>query len=144
MSQRRRARACATTAQGPLWPNDARDFPASRSCSEIGAEAKSTPGTASLPGALPPAGPEQGITRYTCSQYVLHNLETPTGYRFAITSDAAAGDLRAALWHIYSELFVGYALKNPLYVTGTPIKSAMFAEQVDAFMKALPAFTAKA
>ena len=68
--------------------------------------------------ALPPAGPEQGFFRYACSGYVLHHLETPTGYRFVLTSDASAGDLRGALWHLYAELFVGYALKNPLYRVG--------------------------
>lgn len=60
-----------------------------------------------------------------------------------MTSDAAAGDLRGALWHIYSEIFVGFGLKNPLYVPGTPIKSSAFAAEIDKFVTSLPAFTAK-
>ena len=91
--------------------------------------------------ALPPAGPEQGFFRYACSGYVLHHLETLTGYRFVLTSDASAGDLRGALWHLYSEIFVGYALKNPLYRVGSRIESAAFAAETDAFLRSLAAFS---
>ena len=94
--------------------------------------------------ALPPAGPEQGFYRYSCLPgYVLHHLETPTGYRFVLTSDAAAGDLRGALWHIYSELFVGYALKNPLYTVGARVDSVGFVSETDAFLKSLAGYSAK-
>ena len=91
--------------------------------------------------ALPPAGPEQGFFRYACSGYVLHHLETPTGYRFVLTSDASAGDLRGALWHLYAELFVGYALKNPLYRVGAKIDCVGFAAETDAFLRSLAAFS---
>jgi hypothetical protein len=78
-----------------------------------------------------------------CSNYVLHNLETPTGYRFVLTSDGTAPDMRGALWHIYSELFLGYALKNPLYKPGTPITCVGFVGEVDRFVRSLPAFPVK-
>lgn len=93
--------------------------------------------------ALPPSGPEQGFFRYACGGYVLHHLETQTGYRFVLTADAAAGDLRGALWHLYAELFVGFALKNPLYRPGARIDSAGFASEVDAFLRSLAAFASK-
>lgn len=101
-------------------------------------------GAGSSAAALPPSGPEQGFVRYACASYVLTNLETPTGYRFAITSDPSAGDLLPALRHIWSELFVGYALKNPLYVPGTPITASLFASEVDHFVRGLPGFKAPA
>lgn len=74
---------------------------------------------------------------------MLHHLETPTGYRFVLTTDAAAGDMRGALWHLYSELFLSYALKNPLYKPGTVISCAGFVHEVDRFFRSLPAFAAK-
>jgi hypothetical protein len=92
---------------------------------------------------LPPSGPEQGFFRYATDAYVLHHLETPTGYRFALTSDAAAGDLRSVLWTLYSEIFMGFALKNPMYTPGSPIDCIGFGAEVDRFMRSLPAFTAR-
>ena len=85
-------------------------------------------------------GPEQGFFRYATDAYVLTHLETPTGYKFALTADPAAGDLRASLWTIYADIFVPYALKNPLYAPGTPITNVGFAAAVDGFVKGLPAF----
>lgn len=106
-----------------------------------GSDAGSGPSGAATGPALPPAGPEQGFYRYSCAPgYVLHHLETPTGYRFVLTSDAAAGDMRGALWHIYSELFVGHALKNPLYALGARVENVGFTTEVDAFLKSLAAF----
>jgi hypothetical protein len=89
---------------------------------------------------LPPSGPEQGFYKIACSHYTLHHLETPTGYRFALTTDGSAGDMRSALWHIYSELFVGFALKNPMYAPGTRITSAGFVKELDLFVRSLGAF----
>lgn len=112
-----------------------------------GAPSSSLSGGAAASPALPPAGPDQGFFRYACGGvgggaggYVLHHLETQTGYRFVLTADAAAGDLRGALWHIYSELFVGHALKNPHYRVGAKIESAGFASETDAFVRSLPSF----
>ena len=112
-----------------------------------GEGALSASGGAAASPALPPAGPDQGFFRFACGGagggaggYVLHHLETQTGYRFVLTADAAAGDLRGALWHIYSELFVGHALKNPLYRVGSKIEGAGFAAETDAFVRSLAAF----
>jgi hypothetical protein len=90
-----------------------------------------------------PFGPDQGFFRYATDTYVLHHLETPTGYKFVVTADAAAGDLRPALWTLYSEIFMGHALKNPMYVPGAPIENVGFAVEVDRFMRSLPAFAAR-
>lgn len=98
-------------------------------------------GVSSAGPSLPLVGPDQGFYRYACSSsYVLHHLETPTGYRFVLTTDPGVGDLRGALWHLYSEIFVGYALKNPLYQPGTTIDCTGFVSTVDGFIRALPAF----
>jgi hypothetical protein len=91
----------------------------------------------------PPLGPETGFYRFTASHYVLHYLETQTGYRFVLTSDAAAGDLRPALWHLYEALFVVLALKNPAYTPGAVVEVTGFALEVDRYVRALPAFSAR-
>ena len=90
-------------------------------------------------GALPGFGPDQGFFRFATDSYTLFHLEVPTGYRFVATCDAAAGDLRPALWAFYDQLFTA-ALKSPAYVPGTPIESAAFAQAADLFWRALPGF----
>lgn len=92
---------------------------------------------------MPPTGPEQGFFRYVCTHYVLHHLETPTGYRIILTSDAAAGDLRPVLWHLYENVFLTHALRNPMYAPGTPVRCTGFAAEVDRYLRSLPAFTAR-
>jgi hypothetical protein len=87
----------------------------------------------------PSMGPEQGFFRYSTDAYVLSHLETTTGYKFALTSDHASGDMRAALWTIYSDIFVPYALKNPLYTPGTPIANVGFAAAVEGYIKGMGA-----
>ena len=88
-------------------------------------------------------GPDTGFFRVTASSYVLHHLETPTGYRFVLTSDAAAGDLRPVLWYVYEALFVVLALRNPMYTPGTVVEAVAFAAEVDRYVRSLPAFSAK-
>jgi hypothetical protein len=88
-------------------------------------------------------GPEQGFFRYATDTYVLHHLETPTGYKFALAADAHAGDLRGPLWTLYSDIFTCYALKNPMYTPGTPILNVGFSNAVEGFVKGLPGFGQK-
>ncbi len=92
---------------------------------------------------LPSFGPDQGFYRYATDAYILYHLETPTGYKFVLTSDSAAGDMKAPLWTIYSELFTNYALKNPLYIPGTPITNVGFIAAIDSYIRSLPAFNAR-
>jgi hypothetical protein len=92
---------------------------------------------------LPAFGPDQGFYRFATDSYVLWHLEAPTGYKIVLTSDAAAGDLRPALWTVYAEIFTNFALKNPLYVPGTPITNVGFVAAIDGFARSLPAFTAR-
>ena len=100
---------------------------------------------------MPPAGspptnaamPDSGIMRVVTDSYAIHHLETPTGYHFILTTDTTAGDMRGVLWYIYEALLVNFALKNPLYLPGTPITSAGFVTELDKFVKSLPAFKAQ-
>jgi trafficking protein particle complex subunit 1 len=42
--------------------------------------------------------------------------------QMVLNTDAAAGDLREHMQHIYARIFVEYVVKNPLYVVGQPFK----------------------
>jgi len=92
-------------------------------------------------GALPGFGPEQGFFRFSTDSYTLFHLEVPTGYKFVITGDSAAGDLRPSLWTLYETIFTSYAMKNICYIPGTPIKTVGFIAAVDSFVRSLPGFS---
>lgn len=74
--------------------------------------------------------------------YALHYFETPTGLRFVLTTsnDFRSVNITKHLAEIYSEVYVEYVVKNPLYLRGTAIKSQMFSEKLDAYVKSLPCF----
>ncbi len=87
--------------------------------------------------------PAAGMPRFFITDvYALHYFETPTGLRFVLstTRDFGGIDVTRHLREIYSEVYVEYAIKNPLYVRGTPIKSPLFMLKLDAHIRALPCF----
>jgi Sybindin-like family len=73
---------------------------------------------------------------------VLHSFETPTGYRFLLTTSRDAGDLRPVLADLYTNVFLPHALYNPLYELGTEVTCARFVAEVDALVSNLPCFRA--
>jgi len=81
--------------------------------------------------------PGQGMTGFKTSSYNLHLYESPTGYRFVITSDGTCGDLRPSLRHIYGSLFVPYVLRNPLYTMNSKITNHKFKAELLAFADTL-------
>lgn len=82
-----------------------------------------------------------GFQSFSTSSYKLHHIETPSGYRFLITSDVSTGDLREVLKKIYAELFVDLVLKNPGYSLGSDFKSDAFAAAVDKFIRSQAFFS---
>lgn len=62
----------------------------------------------------PLMGPEQGFFRFATDSYVLHHLETPTGYKFALCADAAAGPAGRAVDPVLGDLCVLCAEEPPL------------------------------
>ncbi len=105
---------------------------------------KMNPSADPTPSQLPSFGPESGFYRYATDSYTLFHFEAPTGYKLAITCDAGAGDLRGALWTIYADIFCAFALKNPLYVPGTRIRSVGFTSTLEAYVRGLPGFASRA
>lgn len=89
---------------------------------------------------VPLFGPDAGFFKLSTDSYNLWYLESQTGYKFVLAASFAAGDLRRALWTIYSELFLGFALKNPFYKIGTPIDNIGFHSSLDGYIRNLPGF----
>lgn len=48
-----------------------------------------------------------------------------------------AGDLRAALRHIYGALYAGLALKNPAHEAGAAVRSERFCAELDKYVASL-------
>ena len=78
---------------------------------------------------------------FCTSTYKLHALETPTGLRLVLETDAAAGDARDALWHIYDKLYVPLVAHNPAVAVAAPHGASAappaFAAAVDAYVCSL-------
>ena len=64
----------------------------------------------------------------------------PAGLKFILTTDPKAPNLLTELETIYSDLYVEYVTKNPLYVVGSAIDILLFQQNVDRFIKSHPAF----
>ena len=114
-----------------------------------------------LPAGLPFSGTSTGGLEASAEAWSGLGLSTQ-GVAWAESEDAARNDvahatstgvavvagwgnyLRAALWTIYADIFVPFALKNPMYAPGTVIDNVGFTAAVDGFVKSLPAFAARA
>ena len=67
------------------------------------------------------------------SSYRLNYFETPSSLKFVMNTDvgctsAAARDLLKA---VYGQVYVEFALKNPMYVPGEAIASELFTSKLD-------------
>ena len=72
----------------------------------------------------------EGLTSFKTKTYTLHVFESPTGYRFVVTSDGTHGDLRPWLKSLYSDTFVPYVLRNPLHDMHAPVTNFRFKAQL--------------
>ena len=62
---------------------------------------------------------------------------TPTRAQIALVTSPGAGDLRAALRHIYGALYAGLALKNPAHEAGAAVRSERFCAELDKYVASL-------
>jgi len=88
-----------------------------------------------------PIDDKTGFHCYKTSTYKLHFYETPTSVKFIILSDPNTPDLREDLKKLYSQIYVEYVVKNPLYKLNDVIKCEYFIQYLQKFIKALPAYT---
>eukprot|EP01112_Ceratiomyxa_fruticulosa_P012539 TRINITY_DN3473_c0_g2_i1.p1 TRINITY_DN3473_c0_g2~~TRINITY_DN3473_c0_g2_i1.p1 ORF type:complete len:143 (-),score=22.99 TRINITY_DN3473_c0_g2_i1:89-517(-) len=87
-----------------------------------------------------PIDPQTGFHYYKTSTYKLHFYETPTCIKFIVLTDPHTPDLREELKKMYSQIFVEYVIKNPLYKLGTIVKCELFIQSLARFIRALPSF----
>nr|CAD7608147.1 unnamed protein product [Timema genevievae] len=93
---------------------------------------------------ISPLDTKDGFLCYKTSKYSLHFFETPSSIKFVLTTDVGAQNVREFLQQIYSQIYVEYAVKNPVWQNNKPIKSELFKSKLDAFVKQSPIFVSKA
>lgn len=93
---------------------------------------------------ISPLDPKDGFLCYKTSKYTLHCLETPSGLKFVMNADNQAQGVRDLLKKIYAEIYVKYAVRNPLCGIGEPITSELFKSKLDAFIKQTPIHAVRA
>ncbi|XP_028170035.1 trafficking protein particle complex subunit 1 [Ostrinia furnacalis] len=93
---------------------------------------------------ISPLDPKEGFMHYKTSKYTLNCLETPSGLKFVMNTDNQAQGVRELLKKIYAEVYVKYAIRNPLCVIGEPITSELFKSKLDAFIKQTPIHAVRA
>uniref|UniRef100_A0A7S2RBL8 Trafficking protein particle complex subunit n=1 Tax=Rhizochromulina marina TaxID=1034831 RepID=A0A7S2RBL8_9STRA len=91
---------------------------------------------------MTPRTADAGLSSIQTGNFTLHHLETVTGFRFVLNTDTATTDLRQNLQHIYSEIFVEYVLKNPLFdpMTSTSIEIPLFDSNLSEYIQLLSCF----
>ena len=86
---------------------------------------------------LSPDDMKEGFQSFKTTKYRLNYFETPTQVKFVMNTDTAVTHpiVRDLLQNIYRQIYVEYALKNPLYKMGSPIESELFTTKLDEFVK---------
>ncbi|XP_014250992.1 trafficking protein particle complex subunit 1 [Cimex lectularius] len=84
---------------------------------------------------ISPLDMKEGFLCYKTNKYALHFLETPTGLKFVLNTDVNAHNIRDLIRKLYSQIYVEYVVKNPVCSLDEPIKSDLFKEKLDAFIK---------
>lgn len=93
---------------------------------------------------ISPLDPKDGFLHYKTSKYTLHCLETPSGLKFVMNTDNQTQGVRDILKKMYNEIYVKYAVRNPLCNIGEPITSELFKTKLDSFIKQAPIHTVRA
>ena len=84
----------------------------------------------------PRRGEEDGgcnFYAYATNDYKLHYFETATGLLMTLTTDVNAGDLRAVMRHVYSNIYVEHVVKNPGLAPSEVFESAAFDQALDEY-----------
>jgi hypothetical protein len=69
----------------------------------------------------------------------LFNYETSSGLRFVLYATSSTSDksIRAALHHVYNDLWINCVTRSPLYVPTAPnVQETNFEEKLDDFLRA--------
>lgn len=100
--------------------------------------------------APPTSNDNSGLHSVKTGASTLHNYETASGLRFALyttpTGNSTIGggngkSERAALYHIYNELWIQCVTRSPLYTPTSPnVAETNFEQKLDALLKTQPWF----
>ncbi|KAK9829742.1 hypothetical protein WJX72_007624 [[Myrmecia] bisecta] len=74
---------------------------------------------------------------FKTNNYKLHFLESPSGLKMVLNTDADVGDLREHLAYIYRTLYVDYVMKNPVYSTSKQFNFELFTANLNKYIKSL-------
>lgn len=89
---------------------------------------------------MSPVDFKDGFTSFNTNYYKLHFFETPSGLKFVLNTSLNVDSLRDSLQYIYNSIYVEYVVKNPLCSLNSAIKSEIFKEKIDTYIRGLPAF----
>ena len=89
--------------------------------------------TRSFVNKLSPADMKEGFLSYRTSSYRLNYFETPSSLKFIMNTDVGCTHavVRELLKAVYGQVYVEFALKNPMYVPGEAIASELFTSKLD-------------
>eukprot|EP00762_Andalucia_godoyi_P005157 ANDGO_03922.mRNA.1 Trafficking protein particle complex subunit 1 len=77
-----------------------------------------------------------GFSSYSTKKYKLSYFETLSGYKFILTTDPGAGDLKEVFQYLYGTIFVENVTMSPRFVPGGSLDgNAPFVEGVDKFIR---------
>ena len=75
---------------------------------------------------------------YSTSKYKLHFHETCTGFLFVMMTDLSVDNITNVLTNIYKDVYVKYAVRNPLVKLQQRIDSDLFSSKLDKLVYSLP------
>lgn len=84
---------------------------------------------------ISPIDPREGFLFYKTNKYALHFFETPSGLKFVMNTDTSSSGVKEMLQQLYAKVFVEYAVRNPLWMPGTPVTSDLFKVKLDEFVR---------
>lgn len=84
---------------------------------------------------ISPIDTREGFLFYKTNKYALHFFETPSGLKFVLNVDVLSTGVKELLQQLYAKIYVEYAVRNPLWVQGTPITSDLFKIKLDEFIR---------
>ncbi|KAL0032098.1 hypothetical protein WJX77_004962 [Trebouxia sp. C0004] len=74
---------------------------------------------------------------FRTNNYKLHFMESPSGLKIVFNTDQTVGNLQDCLAYIYSNLYVEYVMKNPLYEPGQPFSYELFSNNLNRYIRSI-------
>lgn len=87
---------------------------------------------------LSPGPSPEGLHTIRTNSFALHHYQSASGIMFILNTDPTVDDLHSTLHRVYSNLFVEFVSKNPLYshTQDSAIDCPLFARKLDEYISA--------